>query len=238
MNPRLSAAIQAFTPPIVWNALQRRRGRAGIFPWREFGFMATWANAEPLLEGKLAALYAKYGPLDPISPPEKNLYRSYNLCCFANLCREVPGDFVCAGVSWGVMPRIVFDFVDLASLGKVLHLIDPFEGTIASTGRHAHTFNSDPDYVLRQYPQSAPIKLHRTTIPLRLPQKLAFVFTDTGDPAADAAALPIFFEGLSPGGIFITEQYANNIEYYAPVLAQLRVSPLWLPSGQGVIFKQ
>jgi hypothetical protein len=62
MNPRLSAAIQAFTPPIVWNALQRRRGRAGIFPWREFGFMATWANAEPLLEGKFAALYAKYGP--------------------------------------------------------------------------------------------------------------------------------------------------------------------------------
>jgi hypothetical protein len=111
------------------------------------------------------------------------------------------------------MPRIVFDFVDLASLGKVLHLIDPFEGTIASTGGHAHTFNSDPDYLLRQYPQSAPIKLHRTTIPLRLPQKLAFVFTDTGNPAADTAALPIFFEVLSPGGIFITEQYANNIEY-------------------------
>jgi hypothetical protein len=72
MNPRLSAAIQAFTPPIVWNALQRRCGRAGIFPWREFGFMATWANAEPLLEGKFAALYAEYGPLDPISPREKN----------------------------------------------------------------------------------------------------------------------------------------------------------------------
>jgi hypothetical protein len=149
MNQTLSAAVQAFAPPILWNALQRRRGRAGNFPWRESGFMATCANAEPLLTGKFAALYAKYGPLDRVSPSEKNRYRNYNVCCFANLCRDVPGDFVCAGVSWGVMPRMVFDFVDFASLDKTLHLIDPFEGSIATTGAHAQSFNSDPDYVLR-----------------------------------------------------------------------------------------
>jgi len=42
--------------------------RAGRFPRRQFGFIATWANARPLLIGEFAALYAKHAPLDPISP--------------------------------------------------------------------------------------------------------------------------------------------------------------------------
>jgi len=101
-----------------------------------------------------------------------------------------PGDFVYAGVSWGVTPCMVFELLDFASLGKTLHLIDPFEGTIATTGAHAQTFNGDPDYVLRQYPQGAPIVLHRKPIPLRCPVSwLSFLWT--GDPAADATALPI-----------------------------------------------
>ena len=238
MNQTLSAAVQSITPPIVWNAYQRMRGRAGKFPWREFGFMATTANTKPLLEG-FATLYAKYHPLDPFPSPEKNCYRNYNVCFFAGLCRHVPGDFVCAGVSYGVTPRIVFDFVDFSSLGKTLHLIDPFEGIVSNrSSAVSEVFNRDPDYVLRQYPDRAPIILHRDRIPLHLLGRFAFVFTDTGNPSADAEALPIFYEALNPGGVFITEQYANNIDHYEPVLDRLGVTPLWLPSGQGVIVKQ
>jgi len=239
MNQTLSAVIQSVTPPILWNALQRLRGRTQKFPWREFGSVITSTNCKPLFEGKFAELYTKYQPLDPFIPIDAWRYRLYNVCFFANRCRQIPGDFVCAGVSWGVGPRIVFDFVDFPSLGKTLHLIDPFEGIVSNDGsRVSDRFNRDPDYVLRQYPPGAPIILHRQRIPLRLPGPFAFVFTDTGNPAADAEALPIFYEALSPGGIFITEQYADNIQYYEPVLSRLGVTPLWLPSGQGVIVKQ
>lgn len=239
MNQTLSAAVQSVAPPVIWNALQRLRGHAGKFPQREFGNMATCANAGPLLEGQFAELYAKYRPLDRFLAPEVWRYRLYNVCFFARLCRQIPGDFVCAGVSWGVAPRMVFDFTDFPTLGKTLHLIDPFEGIVSNdSDKISERYNRDPDYVLRQYPPGAPIVLHRKRIPLRLPGKFAFVFTDTGNPAADAEAIPIFYEGLSPGGVLITEQYANNANYYEPILKRLDVTPLWLPSGQGVIFKR
>jgi|SRR5579863_7200395 len=240
MNQTISVAVQSVTPPIVWNALQRLRGRpAGRYPWREFGNMATCSNSKPLLEGEFAELYAKYQPLDPFIAIDVHRYRHYNVCFFASLCRQIPGDFVCAGVSRGVGPRIVFDFVDFPKLGKTLHLVDPFEGIVSNTDdKKAAHFNRDPDYVLRQYPPGSPIILHRKRIPLHLPGPFAFVFTDTGNPAADAEALPIFYEGLSPGGIFITEQYANNAQYYEPILDRLGVTPLWLPSGQGAIMKR
>jgi hypothetical protein len=32
-------------------------------------------------------------------------------------------------------------------------------------------------------------------------------------------------------GIFISEQYADNVQRYEPILGRLRLTPLWLPSG-------
>jgi len=239
MNLAISAFLQSITPPVIWNVCQHRRGRGGVFPWREFGNVATCANSKPLLEGQFAELYEKYYGLDPFIPVEATRYRNYNVCFFANFCRTVPGDFACAGVSWGVTPRIVFDFTKFPSLDKTLHLIDPFEGIISNTSdKVAERFNRDPDYVLRQYPPSAPIVLHRRRIPFPIFTRLAFVFSDTGNAAADAEAIPIFYEALNPGGVFITNSYANDIHYYEPVLKRLGLTPLWLPSGQGVIVKR
>jgi hypothetical protein len=239
MKQAVSAAVQALLPPILFNALQRARGLPVRRPWREFGQMSTCAYTKPLTEGKFNDLYSRYSTLDPFEVAGRWRYRIYNICFFAELCRALPGDFVCAGVSWGIAPRIVFDFVDFPSLGKTLHLIDPFEGIVSNDSRKvAPRYNCDPDYVLRQYPAGAPIVLHRERIPLRLPGRFAFVFTDTGNPQADADALPIFYEALVPGGVFITEQYANNIEVYEPALARLGATPLWLPSGQGVVIKR
>jgi hypothetical protein len=239
MNQKFSAVVQSFTPPIIWNLYQSAHGRARNSPWSEFGNVSTCANVSPLLDGKFAELYEKYHKLDPFVPRDITRYRQYNICFFANLCRDIPGDFVCAGVSWGVAPRIVFEFTNFPSLGKALHLIDPFEGIVSNTSsKISERFNRDPEYVRRQYPPGAPVVLHRKRIPLHLPGKVAFVFSNTGNPAADAESIPGFYESLSPGGVIITDQYANNIEHYEPVLNELGVAPLWLPSGQGVIIKK
>lgn len=239
MDQRISAAVQSLVPPILWNGMQRLRGRSIRFGWREFGQMTTCANPRPLLEGRFAELYSIYRTLDPFEVGDRWRYRIYNVCYFGNLCRDVPGDFVCAGVSWGVAPRILFDFVSFSTLGKTMHLIDPFEGIVSNQGdATSDRYNRDADYVLKQYPSDAPVVLHRNRIPYRLPGPLAYVFTDTGNPEADAAALPDFYEALSPGGIFVTEQFANNVDVYQPVLDRLGLTPLWFPSGQGVIWKR
>ena len=239
MKKTLSAIAQSLAPPVLWKTYLRLRGLPGTSTWREFGNIITCTHSKPLLDGKFAELYEKYRKLDPFLPKEVWRYRLYNVAFFANLCRDIPGDFVCAGVSYGVAPRIVFDITDFPSLGKTLHLIDPFEGIVSNTSNKiSERYSRDPEYVLSQYPPGAPVVLHRNRIPLRLPGRFAFVFTDTGNPAADAESIPIFYEALSPGGIFLTEQYANNIHHYEPVLSRLGLTALWLPSGQGVIFKR
>ena len=239
MNQALSGFVQSLTPPLVWDLYMRARGLGDRHPWRQFRLMMTSANPQPLFGGRFGAIYDKYQSLDPLVSADATRYVDYNVCFFADQCREIPGDFVCAGVSWGVAPRAVFDFVDLPSLGETLHLVDPLDGrTSRRNTKKSEHYNCNAEYVLRQYPPDAPIKLHRLPIPIRLGCPIAFVFTNTGDPEAEAEALPIFYETLSPGGIIITNQYANNPHYFEPVVKSLGIAPLWLPSGQGVFFKR
>lgn len=189
--------------------------------------MATCTDPRPLLEGQFADLYTKYGSPDPTIDPETGRYRNYCNCFFAYLCRRVPGDFVCGGVSYGVSAKMIYEFTNFASLGKTLHLIDPFEG-IADGDRVSANYNRDPDYVRRQYPPDAPVIIHRQRIPMRLSGKLAFVWTTTGVPEAETASIPVFYNALSPGGILISGHYHELPS----------VTPLWLPSGAAVYFKQ
>ena len=240
MNQALSAFVQSLAPPVVWNAYLRLRGRPLTFPWLSFGTISTCVDTAPLLKGKFAEVYSKYHSLEPHVPIDVTRYRHYNICYFANLCREVSGDFLCAGVSWGLAPRVVYDFTNFSTLGKKLHLVDPFEGIVSERPNDiSPRYNRDPDYVLRQYPSGAPIELHRERIPLdTIPNKLAFVFTDTGNVAADTAAIPSFYEALSPGGVIITEQYADDLTLYDSVINRLGATAMWLPSGQGAIFKR
>ncbi len=237
MKRMLSAAAQSITPPVIWNTYLRARGLRQTYPWRFFKNMGTCTNVKPLFDGKFAKIHDKYRALNPFAA-DTYRYLHYNVCFFASLCRQVPGDFVCAGVSFGATARVVYEFVDFPTLGKTFHLIDPFEGTVTRESSTVSTnYNRDHDYVLRQYPLDSPIVLHRQRVPVRLSGPLAFVFIDTGDAVANAESLPIFYETLSAGGIIISDGYGNNIESYEPILQPLGISPFWLPSGQGVIVK-
>jgi hypothetical protein len=228
MKRKLSGFVRSITPRPVWNAYLRARGLDvhQVHPWRTFGLMATRSDPGPLLKGRFADLYARYASIDPTMNPEHTRYRHCCNCFFAFLCRHVPGDFVCGGISYGVNAKMIFEFTDFPSLGKTLHLIDPFEGI--ADGGIAENFNRDPEYVRRQYPPDAPVVIHRTRIPLRLPGRLAFVVTNTGVPAADEASIPIFYEALSPGGILVSGNYHELPS----------VTPLWMPSGVAIYFKQ
>ena len=234
---KLSKAAWWITPPIIWEQYLRLRKLGHVFPWQTFRTMATAIDPKPLLVGRFADIHNKFCGLDPFTG-EAYRYMHYNLCYFANLCRNVPGDFVCAGVSFGASVKIVYEFVDFSNLGKTFHLIDPLEGK-TDTGQISPNYNRDPDYILKQYPEGAPIVLHREFIPLRLSGPLAFVFTDTGNPEAESESLPIFYGDLSQGGIIVIGgQYGHNIKSFEPYFQNLGVTPLWLPSGQGVIIKQ
>lgn len=224
----LSRLARTVAPIPVWNAYLRARGRAAYqaHPWRKFGLMKTCADPGPLLAGRFADLYAKYARLDPTMDPEHTRFRHYVNCIMAHNCRTVPGDFVCAGISYGVSARTIFDFVDFPKLDKTLHLIDPFDASDGAKGT-AHNYNADPEFVRRQYPADARIKIHKDKIPMRLPGPLAFVMTATGVAEAEFESIPVFYEALSPGGVLLSGQYRELPG----------VEALWLPSGVAAYFK-
>ena len=132
-----------------------------------------------------------------------------------------------------IAARVLFDYLDLPRLGKTLHLINPFDGSVErESTRRSQLYNTDAEYVRRQYPPDASVVIHRQPIPIQLPGKIAFMFMNTGDPAADATSLPSFYDSLSDGGMIVMNQCANHLVHYQPVMQRLDVTPLWLPSGQ------
>lgn len=225
-------------PPLLWNALMRLKGRtmpqSDTRTMLEFRGHRWPANAKPLYSGRFADLIERYSSLDPHTPIHVKRYRLYNVCKFAELCRNVPGYFICAGVSYGVAPRMVYDFVDFQSTGKTLHLIDAFSG-ITETGQTADFYNTDMGFVRSQYPANGTVQIHQGLIPdiLPLPGRIAFAFLNTGNGKADASSIPILYDSLSPGGAIITDQFAAHIDEYTAI----DIEPLWLPSGQAVFFK-
>lgn len=240
--------LYRLTPPMLWEAMLRLAGHV-VYPDAPYRTLmhsgiATRANTRPLHVGRFAELYERHGRLDPYVPINSIRYRLYNVCMVAHLCRSVPGDFIFAGVSFGVAPRLIYDFVDLPALDKSLHLIDTFEGVGTITGGSKDTrsyYNTDIDYVRAQYPDHASVQFHRKLIPDALPlrgvERVAFVSMNTGDAAANAASLPILWEALSPGGAIMTDQYARGIQHFDPYIEQLGIEPFWFATGQGAFFK-
>src|SRR5262249_48380686 len=202
----------------------------------QFGTMRTNTDAAPLLDGRFAATHDRFNSVNPHYSPNFYRYVHYNACWFAMRCRAVPGDFVIAGVNYGASAKVIYEFVGFPSLGKTMHLVDPLDATAdAASARREVLYNTDPDYILRLFPDEH-IKLHRQPIPIEL-GRLAFVYSDTGDIDSDIAALPGFYDALSPGGVWISGTYGFDTKKYRDVLDRLQVTPLWLPSGQGVIIK-
>jgi hypothetical protein len=229
MNQRLSIAVQQITPPFIWNAYMKARRRRHLSSWREFGVMGTSADPTLLYSGRFGELFKKFNKIDPIVPPEGGRYQNYIWCFLAGLCRDVPGDFLYAGVSFGLGAKLVYEFTD-ACAGKTFHLVDPFDASVSRSDKSAsEKYNNSADYVRQQYPADAKIVIHQTTIPMEPPQPLAFAVLHTGDPASERATLPVFYDALSPGGIIVSggvDRGFNGIE------------PLWFPTGHVAFFKR
>ena len=128
--------------------------------------MRTVADPAPLFAGRFGATHNQYRTINPHYGPDTYRYRHYKVCYFANLCRDVPGDFLIAGVSFGATAKILYEFLSFPNLGKTLHLVDPFDAR--NDERSEVNYNRDADSVRRLFPPSAPVEIHERAIPIEL----------------------------------------------------------------------
>jgi len=197
-----------------------------------------------LHEGRFSEIHDRYRELNPFNAPNESRLRHYCACMYADFSKTIPGDFVSAGISFGVAPRVIYDFVDFARLHKTYHFIDPFLG-INYPGTGPNPYNTDFELVRRQYPEEAPIVFHRQRLPDCFPldgldRGLAFIHLNTTHPPAEAASLRYLYDTLNPGGFIVIDDYSfgpGQFDYYDPAIEALGATVFSLVTGQGVIQK-
>jgi hypothetical protein len=241
----LLALISRLLPETIWNLFLRWRGHpvpeGPTFRNIDYQGLRTRHSAEHLHVGRYAETYARWFHLNPYNEPNLTRYRLYNACILAQQCRDVIGDFLCIGVSFGVGPRMIFDYVDLASTEKTLHLVDPFDRS-GSKGDRAqrYYYNSDPEAVTKQFPPSSRLAVHRGFAPVVLAEierPIAFAHLNATDVMSEVASVEWLHSRVSAGGIILCDTYDHDFAQYDRLFAKIGWVSLWFPSGQCAIFK-
>lgn len=197
-----------------------------------------------LHEGRFAEIHDQYRKFNPFNSPNETRLRQYFTCMFADFAKRAPGDFLSAGISFGVAPRVIYDFVDFKCLGKTYHFIDPFLA-INYPGGGPNPYNTDFEFVRQQYPEDAPVVFHRELLPDCFPlagleRGLAFIHLNTTHPPAEAASLQYLYERLNPGGFMVIDCYSfgnGQFDEYDPAIQAIGAKVFSLVTGQGVIQK-
>jgi hypothetical protein len=231
---------RAVTPPVLWGMARKLLHRS---PLTSYQGVITQHNMRLLHEGRFAEIYDRHSPLNPFTGPNETRLRQYLDCMFAEFAKEIPGDFLSAGISYGVAPRVIYDYVSFERLGKIYHFIDPFLG-INNPDETISPYNTDSEFVRNQYSADVPIKFHLELIPDCFPlagvDSLAFVHLNMGDVVAEAASLQYLFDKLSPGGFILIDYYSfgqGQFNSYDSAIKKVGASVFSMVTGQGVIRK-
>lgn len=236
--------LYEMTPPFLWRTLHKIFGYRSPEAAINYQGVTTQHSMRSLHEGYFAQIYDKFRTLNPSNSEHLTRLRVYNACMFADFCKGIPGDFLSAGISYGVTPRVIYDFVDFGTLQKTYHFIDPFTGVNNPSKSKINIYNTDINFILKQYQNDSPIKLHKNLIPdcfpLKSLEQLAFAHLNVTDEVAESSSIPYLYSKLSPGGIILIDYYcygSGQFEVYEPIAASLGVEIFELVTGQGVIHK-
>jgi len=82
---------------------------------------------------------------------------------FASFVKHIKGDFLFVGISYGVAPRVVYDFLDFGKLNKKFILVDSFIGEDNDGFNEA--YNTSIEFVKEQYPKNSPVIIEKQSIP-------------------------------------------------------------------------
>jgi hypothetical protein len=163
--------------------------------------------------------------------------RVYHTYLFAEIASRVRGDFVSAGISYGVTAKVLYELL-LKGTDRTYHLVDPFSGT--EDPGHCQ----DPAAVMARFAGDPLVRLHQApapdVFPLPLDEGLAFAELSTGDDEAELASLPYLIDRLAPGGVIVIDDYGRgqSTSRYDEIADRAGASIFTLVTGQGVLMRR
>lgn len=183
-------------------------------------------------------------------------WRVYIVCWFANMVKDLEGDFVECGVNTGAYSRAVIDYIDFQKLSKTFYLLDTYEGLIPSMITEAEKKVGIEEYLTHYkdvYEQVvktfAPFnaKIIKGIVPETLPQckaeKICYLSIDMNCVEPEIAAANYFWDKIVTGGVMILDDYGFSLHIeqkkaFDKFAIEKGQSILSLPTGQGIIIKK
>jgi O-methyltransferase len=184
-------------------------------------------------------------------------WRTYIVCWFADMVKDLEGDFVECGVNTGAYSRAVIDYIDFQKTGKLFYLLDTYEGLVPSMITEAEKKAGIGEYLKGHYENVydqvvktfAPFntKIIKGIVPHSLkecnPDKICYLSIDMNCVEPEIAAANYFWDKLVVGGVVILDDYGfpMHIEQkkaFDVFAKDHNQTILCLPTGQGIIIKK
>lgn len=215
--------------------------------------LATWLKTLPFdRDDRFQEIARRHAALLPIANWSWNLT---TVLWAVQQTQSVPGDFVELGVFKGHTTLFCAEYVDFATWPRQWWLYDTFDGipedqqspgwAAINEGLYRGSFSYEE--VAERFAHLPNIKVIKGRVPEILhegsPGQVAFMHVDMNNAPAEIAALELFFDRLSPGGIVVFDDYC-----WQSARTQYQAEKAWfdarglhvlaMPTGQGVFVKR
>jgi len=216
--------------------------------------VATSNNCDFLKDPRFVKAYRLAEETSPWKGFEMQ-WRTYIVCTLAEMVKRLPGDFVECGVNTGAYSRSVIEYIDFQKTDKTFFLLDTYEGLVpeqiseaerkAGVSDYLSTYKDVYDQVVRTF-SPFKTKIIKGAVPSTLPEcdakQICYLSIDMNVAEPEVAAANYFWDKLVSGGVMILDDYGFPAHIaqktaFDTFAAGKGVSLLYIPTGQGIIFK-
>jgi O-methyltransferase len=217
--------------------------------------LVTSNNCDFITEPLFARAYAEAANTKPWEGFTLQ-WRTYIVCWFANMVKDMAGDFVECGVNTGAYSRAVIEYIDFNKTNKTFYLLDTFEGLDASLITEQEKRVGITDYLthyknvydqVKETFKSFNVRIIKGIVPYSLPEcnteKICYLSIDMNSVEPEIAAMNYFWDKVVKGGVVILDDYGfpmhiNQKLAFDTFAREKGQTILCLPTGQGVIIKK
>ncbi len=216
--------------------------------------VATSNNSDFLNDYRFQKAYKLAAATSPWKGFEMQ-WRTYVVCTLAEMVKKLPGDFVECGVNTGAYSRAIIEYINFQQTGKIFYLLDTYEGLVpeqitekekqAGVGDYLQTYKNVYEQVVETF-SPFNTKIIKGAVPGTLDEctaeQVCYLSIDMNVAEPEIAAAHYFWNKLVSGAVMILDDYGfpAHIEQkkaFDAFAKEKGVSILYIPTGQGIIFK-
>lgn len=216
--------------------------------------LATRNNADFLKDEKFIKAYSKSYNTKSWEGFDIR-WRAYIAYSFADLVKNLDGDFVECGVNKGGLSIGIIDYINFNQLNKTFYLLDTFQGydeKFLSADEKKLGLKEQYSMYVDCYDEVVntfkghPVKIIKGSVPETLHQcdtkKIAYLSIDMNCVLPEIEAIKYFWDKITIGGVIVLDDYGfpnhiNQKKAHDSLAKELKYNIITLPTGQGVVFK-